>query len=133
VHGVRQWVVAVHESFRRDTPAPPRRCLDAVHILHAERQRLLAQHVLSRLERAHRPLGVQTVGQADIDDVDGGVVEQRLVRAEGARNLPLLGVGARLGRIAARHGDQIAVRRGADRRDDQPVDPCGAQQPPAHR
>ncbi len=49
------------------------------------RVRLLAQHVLARLERAHRPLVVQAVRQRDVDGVDLRVGEQRVVRAVRAR------------------------------------------------
>ena len=50
------------------------------------RQRLLAQDVLARLGRRDRPLGVEVVRQRDVDGVDVGVGEQRLVRAVGARD-----------------------------------------------
>ena len=49
-----------------------------------ERQRLLAQDVLAGVGGADRPLGVEVVGQRDVDGVDRRVVEQVLVRAVGA-------------------------------------------------
>ena len=53
-------------------------------------ERLLAQHVLAGLERADRPLDVQPVGQRDVDGVDVGVGEQRLVGAVRARDAVLV-------------------------------------------
>ena len=47
----------------------------------APRQRLLAQHVLARLERLDRPRHVHRVRQRDVDRVDVGVGQQRLVGA----------------------------------------------------
>ena len=44
-------------------------------------QRLLAEDVLARLERPDRPLAVHRVRERDVDGVDVGVLEQRLVGA----------------------------------------------------
>ena len=49
-----------------------------------QRQRLLAQDVLAGPGRGDRPLGVEVVGQRDVDGVDVRVGEERLVRAVGA-------------------------------------------------
>ena len=45
-----------------------------------ERQRLLAQDVLARLERADRPRHVQVIRQRDVDDVDIRIRHERVVR-----------------------------------------------------
>src|SRR5262249_49503428 len=41
--------------------------------------RLLAEDVLARLERPHRPVVMHAVGQADVDGVDLGVGQHRVV------------------------------------------------------
>src|SRR5207302_885169 len=43
------------------------------------RERLLAQHVLARLERADRPRHVERVRQRDVDGLNARVLEERLV------------------------------------------------------
>ena len=48
--------------------------------------RLLAQDVLARPDRGERPLQVEVVRQRDVDGVDPGIREQRLVRIVGARD-----------------------------------------------
>ena len=52
------------------------------------RQRLLAQDVLAGTGRGDRPLGVEVVGQRDVDGVDLGVGQERLVRAVSTAGSP---------------------------------------------
>ena len=59
----------------------------------AARVGLLAEDVLARGERVHRPLVVHAVRERDVDGVDVGVGEERLVRAVGARDAVLARVG----------------------------------------
>ena len=57
---------------------------DRVDLVDRQRQRLFAQDVLAGLERPDRPFGVEVVGQRDVDDVDVGSLEKRVVRPEGS-------------------------------------------------
>ena len=50
------------------------------------RGRLLAKHMLARLQRADAPPRVQAVGQRDIHAIDIRVVEQRIVTGVPARD-----------------------------------------------
>ena len=52
----------------------------------AQRQRLLAQDVLALRCRLDGPLGMQAVGQGDVDGVNRRVGQQRLIAAVVARN-----------------------------------------------
>jgi hypothetical protein len=124
-------VVAIHERLGRHLAGAPARLGDPIDILHRERQRLLAQHVFAGLERAHRPLDVQMIRQRNVDDVDVGVGEQRLVRPERPRNVPLTGVVAGAIERPARHRGQLAARRGADRRNQRAIDTGGTEESPA--
>ena len=45
----------------------------------ADAQRLFAQHVLACVQRAQRPFKMQLVGQGDVDRVDIGVGQQRVI------------------------------------------------------
>ncbi len=59
------------------------------------REGLLAQHVLARGERGHRPSAVESVGQRVVDGVDVGVVDELLVGADHAGDAVLGGEGRR--------------------------------------
>ena len=69
--GSRQRVAPVHERLGRDSSRAAGGLRDPIHVVHRERQRLFAEHVLARVERPDRPLGVEAVGQRDVDGVDG--------------------------------------------------------------
>ena len=114
--------MAVHERLAQQSAAPLGgvECRD--HLLGVARERLLAEHVLAGLERFDRPLGVQRVRQRDVDRLDLGVGEQVLVRAVGARNLPLARVGLGPGPVAAGNGDEVDLRRRVRAGDHLPVD-----------
>src|SRR5947209_1093116 len=86
------------------------------------RERLLAQHVLARLERADRPRHVERVRQRDVDGLDVRVLEERLVATVRALDPPLARVRVGAGLVAARDRDEIGLRRGLRRRDDHAVD-----------
>src|SRR5438270_292472 len=81
--------------------------------LHGER--LLAQHVLARLERSQRPFPMQVVRERVVDGIDAWVGQQSLVRFRDDR----VAVGGEHGAstlwVSARHGHEPAVARGADR------------------
>ena len=61
------------------TPASRAGVDHRLRLARRQRQRLLAQHVLAGPRRGDRPLGVEVVRQRDVDGVDVGVREQRLV------------------------------------------------------
>ena len=70
----------------------------------AQRQRLLAQDVLAMRRRLDSPLGMQAVGQGDVDGVNGRVGQQRLIAAVVARNAVGCGIGGSGVGVAAGHG-----------------------------
>jgi hypothetical protein len=76
---VRLRVVAVHERLRQHAPCPLRRVEGALGVRRPRRERLLAEHVLPRLERPHRPLDVERVRERDVDRVHLVVGQERLV------------------------------------------------------
>ena len=78
----RLGMVQVHEPFNRGATGAPAGGDDLVHLGDRQREGFLAQHVLSGLQRAHRPLCVQVVGQRDVDDIDVRVAEQCVVGVE---------------------------------------------------
>ena len=70
---------AVGEADHRPDTAGGRGLGGAHHevgLLDRVGERLLAQHVLARLERRHGDLGVGVAGRADVDDVDVVALEQ---------------------------------------------------------
>jgi hypothetical protein len=70
---------------------------DAAGVGHGGGQRQLTQHVLAGLKRAQDVFGVQPGGQADVDQVDSGiVVDAGHLRGGGVAEL--VGEGVQLGR-----------------------------------
>ena len=124
------WVVAIHERLHQD----PLRLLCRVEcgfdVPDVPAQRLLAEHVLSRLDSADRPLAVQRVRQRDVHGLDVVVLEQRLVGAVRAVDLPLARVFLGPAQVAARHGYQLDFLRGVSAGNDLPVDVGGREDPP---
>ena len=100
-------MVAPHERLGQDEALALGDVEGALDLLGAARQRLLAEHVLAGLERADRPLDVQRVGQRDVDRVDLGVGEQRLVGAVRARDAVLGGEGPAALDVARADGDEL--------------------------
>ena len=82
-------VITHHERLYHATPAAVARRDDRLRLYRVQRDRLLAQHVLARLECPDRPFDVQVIGQRVIDRIDVRVVEQRLVAAETVRDAKL--------------------------------------------
>jgi hypothetical protein len=72
--------------------------------------------VLAGLGGADRPLGMQTVGQWNVDRIDLGIGEQRFIAAERTRDILLAGedVGGVL--AAARDRRHFHLLRGRERR-----------------
>ncbi len=121
-------VVAPHEPLGEDEPLPLGDVERVLDLRGAARERLLDEHVLARLERAHRPLGVQRVGERDVHRVDVGVGEQRLVRAVRRPDLAGARVRPRALVLAAGHRDDLHRVRGPRGGEDRVVDPRGRQQ-----
>src|SRR5947207_2541591 len=102
--------------------------------LGCDAERLLAQDRLARLERGDRPLGVQAVGQRDVDRLYPEVGDDLLVAEDTASDAVLGGPapGARL--VAACDRDREAVARLAERREEGALgDTCRAEDAPADR
>ena len=72
-------VVAPVERFHHDEAAPACRVRDRLGLALVRRERLLAEDVLLRGDRAERPLGVEGVRKRVVDRVDVRIGEQRLV------------------------------------------------------
>src|SRR5487761_17454 len=107
---------------------------DLPHLLRLARihaQRLLAQHVLPRGRRPHRPLLMHAVMEWDIDNVHLRVCKQRLISGADARYRMLSSERPRASRIATGNRHQPAVARSPDGGHHGTVsDPRGAQHPP---
>src|SRR5262249_9462960 len=91
-------------------------------LLGVPRQRLLAEDVLACFERPDRPLAVQRVRERDVDRLDVGILEQRLVAPVRTLDVPFLRVGLGPTLLAARDGDQRRPVRRTEPRDELPVD-----------
>ncbi len=100
---------AHHERLGDQLAGPVARGDQRLGFLRVERDRLLAQHVLARLQRADRPRDVQLVGQRIVDRLDRRIGEQFVVGAVGlgdpVRRRRRLGLGevARGDRVDARN------------------------------
>ena len=130
---MRLRVVAIHERFAEETTRPLSGIEGPRHLLRPAVERLLAEDVLSRLERADRPLHVHRVRQRDVDRLDVWVLEQRVVRAVRALDAPLARVRLGTALVAAGNGDQIDLLRRLRSRNQLPVDVGGREEPPANR
>ncbi len=62
-------MVEVHERLHAQPSGPCGRTLDHIYLVDGQRQRFLAQHMLAGVERPDGPLGVEVIGQRDIDHV----------------------------------------------------------------
>ena len=83
----------------------------------AKHRRLLAEHGLTRLKRSQRPTQVHGMRKREVDDVNFGVGEERLM---GGGPIRAVGVDARRGerrkllRRAARHGRKLGALNGLE-------------------
>ena len=80
--------------------------------------------------RRQRPLDVLGVGQGNVDGIDAGIIEQRLVAGDGARNRPVAREGFAAPAIAAGDGDEIAATSQAHGGNHPPVDARRAKEAP---
>jgi hypothetical protein len=74
-------VVAIHEPLRQQPPLALGHVERPLDFCRPAAERLLAQDVLAGLERAQSPLDVQRIGKRDVDGLDVGVGQQRVVAA----------------------------------------------------
>ena len=79
-------VTANHERLADHDAVAIARVAQLPRLVGRHRDGLLAQHVLSRVRRAHRPWNVQVIRQRIVDDVDVAIGDQLLVRPVSARN-----------------------------------------------
>ena len=72
-------------------------------------ERLLADHVLAGFDRAPRQVGMQVVGRADVDDVDGRIDRERLGAVEHAGDVERRGGRARAGGVSPRDAGDLGA------------------------
>ncbi len=124
-------MMPVHERFGDDDAVTRRGRGDAIDVVDGQRDRLFAEHVFARFRRLDRPFRVQMIRQRNVDDVDVGIGEHRLVRRDRARDAPLLRVRLRLLGGAAGDGRQLVAGGRAQRGNDASGDAGRAEQAPA--
>src|SRR5450755_1061108 len=103
------WVKAVHEGFHEQHIMFARGCGYCLRILQGCGQRLLAQHMLARLQRPNRPFSMQAIGQWNIDGIDLGAIDHSVVAIvnmyTGRKGIELGGMT----RISAANSDQASI------------------------
>ena len=125
-------MVAIHERLRQDEPRGVRGVERFLGLAGMARVGLLAEDVLSGRERLHRPLVVHAVRERDVDGLDVGVGEERLVGAVGRRDPVLRSVRLRPLRVAACHGDDVDPVGLRSAREDRAVDVRRRQEAESH-
>ena len=103
-------VLAVHERLHQEDARVPAGIDHALGLGGGHRERLLAQDVLAGPRGLDRPARVQVVGQRDVDGVDVGVGEERLVRPVRARDPQPVRDGARPARPRATRCPATSLR-----------------------
>ena len=78
-----------HEGLPQRDGRGLRRAEHPAGLLRSHAEWFLAEDRLARLERGDRPLGVQTVGQRDVDGLDLRVRDDLLVARDPARDIVL--------------------------------------------
>lgn len=103
-------MVEIHKTLKDHDIVMLCRTFDPVHILQCRHDGLLTEDVFSRLRSSDSPVGVESVRQRVVDDVDAGICEHSLIGAEGLWNIPVIGVRSGPFDIAAGNRDEVAVR-----------------------
>ncbi len=121
-------VIAVVEGLHQHALAGVGGGDHRARLVGGHRDRLLAEHVLAGGERLDRPLRVAGGRKRVVDEVGGGIGEQRFVAGIGNRDIVLVGIGDG-GRRAARghRGDDDVVAPRGRGDDGAGGDPCGAE------
>ncbi len=104
----------VHERLDGDPARPLGGSGDGIDVVHSQREGLLAEHVLAGLQRADRPLRMEVVGQGDVDDVDIGGREERLIGTEGLGDAVGGGEGRRSIEVPAGDRDKLPASTRGD-------------------
>ncbi len=126
-------VVEVHEPFHRDPPGPVGGGDDGVDVVDGQRERFLAQDVLARLECADRPLGMEVVGQRDVDDVHVRRRDEVVIRPERPGDAVACREVGGSTRIPAGDARQLAPVAGRDGPDEPGRDPARPEDAPPER
>jgi hypothetical protein len=83
LHPGEERVIAVVKGLDEPVAGSLRRLAHPLGLDGIRGEGFLAEHVLSRLQRADRPLAVQAVRERIVDRVDRRIVEQRLIARVG--------------------------------------------------
>src|SRR5262249_29588343 len=118
--------------LRKEPPRPLGGVEGALDFGRVAAHRLLAEDVLPALDRADRPLAVHRVRERDVDRLDVGVIEQRLVGTVRPLDAPLAPLALRAAPVATRDCEQVDLVRGVSARDHLPVDVGGRDDSPAN-
>ncbi len=98
-----------------------------------DREGLLAQHRPAHLDAVPDGSEMGGVARADVDDVDGVVLDEGVVGAVDRGDAVGRGEPPRRLLAAGPDGDDLAIRREADLVDERGRDLPGGEDPPAHR
>jgi hypothetical protein len=122
---------AVHECFHQEAAGRRRGILHGHDLGVVETLGLFAEHGLAGLQGAQGPLGMLRMRCRDVDRVDAGVGEQRLVAAEARRAGEPVGELGRLRAIPARDGGEAIAFGAPERGGEGPGDAARGQDAPA--
>src|SRR2546423_11888313 len=120
-----------HEALGEHEPFLLREVDPLLDVGRTPGERLLAEHVLPRLERAHHPFDVQRVRERDVDRVDLGIAEQRVVAPVCPLDPVLPRIRLRPSPIAACDGDHLDAVGDARAREHEAVHACRREHAPA--
>jgi len=109
-HGAGLGLKVVRIGLEEHDMAQPRRVEHGLRLPESQCEWLFAQHVLAALGRLDRPLGMQAVGQRQIDGLDVGIGQQ--LRAAAVVAVDAVGLRKVRGsiRVAAGHRDAANQR-----------------------
>src|SRR5215469_5972417 len=105
------WVEGKYERLPKRPLTLRRGRQHLLGLRHGRAKRLLAEHHLARTESRHGPLRMQRVRQRNIDDVHGGIVQDRLIALHAASHAILSGESLSDLRGAAAHHRGLGVTR----------------------
>ena len=121
-------VAAVVEGDRVEYAGRARRVQQFATLRGRVGQRFVADHVLAARDRGHGDRMMQVVGRGDVDHVDFGIVQQRLVAAVGAGDAQLVRGSLRAVLAASGQRDHVHVAQPAQGVDMPGTDEAGTHQ-----
>jgi hypothetical protein len=124
-------MMTVHERFGRDAACSCGGLSNPLDVVRSERQRFFAQHMLAGFERANRPVGVQAVRQRNVNRIDLRIAQERFIRGQCSRDIPLRGVLTCTLDGPAGDSDERISRRRLQGGNDRAIDAGGAKETPA--